>query len=99
MAKVGDLIEAEWRDALRRWVEECKPGIGYELQNERYESILTRPGIWDAEVYECEFVDDDRGDLALYRFVAHGTRPPEWTESGHRQFDRARVIVIPQEEE
>ena len=82
MATVGELVEAAERGPMMT----------------SYETALKDLGIWDAEVYEATFSDDDRA-MSFFAHDGSDVIYDMYLRGELRKDRRVKVIVIPQEEE
>jgi len=82
MATVGELVEAAERGPMMT----------------SYETALRSLGIWDAEVYEATFSDDDRA-MSFFAHDGSDVIYDMYLRGELRKDRRVKVIVIPQEEE
>jgi len=102
MAKtVGELVLAEWRDALHRWVDSHDGTTPwYHIPQEPLIEVLTRIGFWDAEVLECEFRGFDTVDM-LVPCPNPGKKHWQhdlWDDDlGFKFGQRVRIIVLPED--
>ena len=97
MATVGELVAAE---RLRHELEGLrKEALGGGLYDEPSTTAhLLRLGIWDAEVYEATFSDDDRA-MSFFAHDGSDVIYDMYLRGELRKDRRVKVIVIPQEEE
>ena len=82
MATVGELVEAAERGPMMT----------------SYETALKDLGIWDAEVYEATFSDDDRA-MSFFAHDGSDVIYDMYLRGELRKDKRVKVIVVPQEEE
>jgi len=91
MATVGELV-------LKRIVEWVLQGSVYVDREIATQEAVRSLGIWDAEVYEATFSDDDRA-MSFFAHDGSDVIYDMYLRGELRKDRRVKVIVIPQEEE
>ena len=91
MATVGELV-------LKRIVEWVLQGSVYVDREIATQEAVRSLGIWDAEVYEATFSDDDRA-MSFFAHDGSDVIYDMYLRGELRKDKRVKVIVIPQKEE
>ena len=91
MVTVGELYKKVWQEA---WDRQVPGGKGISFTDEAHRCLdAAVPGLWDAEVLECECKKDDFECEAFYPVTR------SWRDLGLGYGDRVRVIVLPRKGE
>ena len=91
MAKIGELV-------LKRIAEWVQQGSVYVDREIATQEAVRSLGIWDAEVYEATFSDDDRA-MSFFAHDGSDIIYDMYLRGELRKDKRVKVIVVPQEEE